>query len=84
VKFPDSPYLAFWSKPGAPFICIEPWHGIADPVGFTGDFTEKPGVFMVPTGAERAFRMHITLVGSNAAVSSTLSHLQGRTPHVRN
>jgi galactose mutarotase-like enzyme len=63
VKFPDSPYLAFWSKPRAPFICIEPWHGIADPVGFRGDFTEKPGVFMVPPGAERAFRMHITLVG---------------------
>ncbi len=62
VKFPDTPYLGLWSKPGAPFICIEPWHGMADPVGFTGDFTEKPGVFIVPAGAERELRMQVTLM----------------------
>ena len=61
VQFPDTPYLGIWSKPGAPFICIEPWHGMADPVGFTGNFTEKPGEFIVPPGAQREFRMQITL-----------------------
>jgi galactose mutarotase-like enzyme len=63
VQFPDTPYLGIWSKPGAPFVCIEPWHGIADPVGFNGDFTVKPGIFLVPPGAQRAFRMQVTLVG---------------------
>jgi galactose mutarotase-like enzyme len=61
LQFPDTPYLGLWSKPGAPFICIEPWHGMADPVGFTGDFTEKPGVFTVSPGAHRELTMQVTL-----------------------
>jgi galactose mutarotase-like enzyme len=61
LEFPDTPYLGLWSKPNAPFICIEPWHGIADPAGFTGDFTAKPGVFMVAPRAHRQLSMHITL-----------------------
>jgi galactose mutarotase-like enzyme len=62
VDFPDAPYLGVWSKPGAHFICIEPWHGVTDPVGFTGDFTAKPGVFMVPPGAPFSSTMAITLL----------------------
>jgi galactose mutarotase-like enzyme len=61
LQFPDTPYLGLWSKPGAPFICIEPWHGMADPVCFTGDFTEKPGVFTVSPGAHRELTMQVTL-----------------------
>lgn len=61
LQFPDTPYLGLWSKPGAPFICIEPWHGMADPVGFNGDFTEKPGVFIVLPGDHREFTMQVTL-----------------------
>jgi galactose mutarotase-like enzyme len=64
LNFPDTPYLGLWSKPGAPFICIEPWHGMADPVGYAGDFTAKPGVFLVPSGAQRAFSLQITLAGA--------------------
>ena len=30
IAFADTPYLGLWTKPGADFICIEPWHGIAD------------------------------------------------------
>ena len=62
VSFTDSPYLGIWTKPRANFICIEPWHGIADPVGFDGDFTQKPGVFTVPARAAVAIRMLITLL----------------------
>ena len=42
--FKEFPYLGIWSKPGAPFVCIEPWFGHADPVGFQGDFSQKPGI----------------------------------------
>jgi galactose mutarotase-like enzyme len=62
VQFPETPYLGVWSKPGAPFVCIEPWHGIADPVGFTGDFHAKPGVFVVSPGSVRSMAMSITLL----------------------
>jgi galactose mutarotase-like enzyme len=62
VSYADSPYLGIWTKPRAHFICIEPWHGIADPVGFDGDFTQKPGVFTVPARAAVAIRMMIALL----------------------
>jgi galactose mutarotase-like enzyme len=63
VRFPDSPYLGIWSKPGN-FICIEPWHGIADPEGFGGDFREKPGVFNVAPDATVEMRMEISCIAS--------------------
>jgi galactose mutarotase-like enzyme len=61
LRFPDTPYLGVWTKPGAPFICIEPWHGMSDPAGFAGDFTEKPGIFLVPPGTQRELTMQLTL-----------------------
>ncbi len=64
VSFPDAPYLGVWTKPRANFICIEPWHGVADPQGYSGDFRMKPGVFMVMAGADKAIRMAITLQSS--------------------
>ena len=62
VAFPDTPRLGIWTKPGARFVCIEPWHGIADPQDFAGDFHEKPGVFEVAPGATRCIAMDVTLV----------------------
>jgi galactose mutarotase-like enzyme len=61
VSFPDTPYLGVWTKPRANFICIEPWHGVADPEGFSGDFRAKPGVFTVAAGAALPIKMAITL-----------------------
>jgi galactose mutarotase-like enzyme len=61
VRFPDAQYLGLWTKPGAPFICIEPWQGITDPTGFAGDFTRKPGVFSVAPGASHSLNMGLTL-----------------------
>ena len=61
VRFPDARYLGLWTKPGAPFICIEPWQGITDPAGFSDDFTRKPGVFSVVPGASHSLNMGITL-----------------------
>jgi galactose mutarotase-like enzyme len=62
VSYPDAPYLGLWTKPQAPFICIEPWHGVADPEGFSGDFGAKPGVFTLAPGASLPVRMSITLL----------------------
>jgi len=62
VSFPDAPYLGIWTKPGAHFICIEPWHGITDRQGFSGDFREKEGVFLLAGGDALATTMAITLV----------------------
>lgn len=48
--------LGIWSKPtGAPFLCIEPWFGMASPVGWQGEFAEKPGVLRLAPGTSRDF-----------------------------
>lgn len=61
IDFPDTPYLGVWQKPGAAFLCIEPWHGLADAEGFAGDFRDKPGVIVLPAGAVRSFRVDVTV-----------------------
>jgi len=54
--------LGIWSKPGgAPFLCIEPWHGIASPADFDGEFSEKPGVMLIEPGAKRSLGYRISL-----------------------
>lgn len=41
----SAPVVGLWSpRPDAPFVCIEPWYGRADSVGFDGDFTARPYV----------------------------------------
>lgn len=50
-SFADFPYLGIWSKPFAPFVCIEPWHGIADTVYHEGNLVNKEGIkSLKPTG----------------------------------
>ena len=36
-------WLAFWKKPNARFICIEPWYGHDDFIPFEGDFKDREG-----------------------------------------
>lgn len=61
IAFPDTAWLGIWTKPGASFVCVEPWAGMADPDGYSGDFRDKPGVFSLSPGASRSFRMIVTL-----------------------
>lgn len=48
VRFADFDYLGIWAKPGAPFVCIEPWIGIADHENTDGNFLEKDGLITLP------------------------------------
>ncbi|MBX3593536.1 aldose 1-epimerase family protein [Sphingomonas sp.] len=61
LRFADMPMLAVWTKPGARFMCIEPWHGHSDPVGFAGDVWDKPGIVTIGTGEAHRFAMQVTL-----------------------
>ena len=45
VNFDNFPYLGIWSKPsGAPFLCIEPWFGVADDKNSNQKLEEKKGI----------------------------------------
>ena len=57
------PMLGIWTKPGAAFVCIEPWHGIADPAGFAGDIRDKPGIVEIAPGTTLACGLQVTLEG---------------------
>jgi galactose mutarotase-like enzyme len=65
IAFPDMPMLGIWQKPGAPFLCIEPWQGHADPMGFTGDFRDKPGIVQLSPGEDRSFRMNVAVLSAD-------------------
>ena len=61
VSFADMPHLGIWSKPGANFVCIEPWQGFASPQGYDGEFAARPGVVQIAPGGARRFSMTIII-----------------------
>lgn len=54
VTAKDFPFWGIWSpeKGGAPFVCIEPWHGHADYADFTGEFKDKEDNTVLGVGEE--------------------------------
>jgi galactose mutarotase-like enzyme len=59
VGWRNCPQLGIWTKPGAPFVCIEPWHGMADLVDTVTDLAGKPGMAHVAPGAALTCAMTI-------------------------
>lgn len=51
--------LGIWQRPGADFLCIEPWAGHASPVGFEGDIMDKPGMMRIVPGEKRVLTHRI-------------------------
>ena len=44
MSFPGFHFLGIWAAPGADFVCIEPWCGIADSVNTDQQWTTKEGI----------------------------------------
>ncbi len=42
--FGDCPFLGIWAKPGAPYVCIEPWYGVNDGREVKSDISLKRGI----------------------------------------
>ena len=61
VNFDHFPYLGIWTKENAPFLCIEPWCGLADHANHNGNLEEKEGMNHLPAGEDflRAIRIEI-------------------------
>jgi galactose mutarotase-like enzyme len=47
---------ALWTRPGAPFLCLEAWTGYSDPEGFAGDLFEKPAMRTLAPGGRARHR----------------------------
>ena len=50
VKFSGFPHLALWAKPGADYVCIEPWLGLPDRVDAPLEISEKPNYTKLAAG----------------------------------
>jgi galactose mutarotase-like enzyme len=60
VAVEDFPHLALWSRPPAPFLCIESWTGFGDADDFAGDITTKPSMRMLAPGGEARHAAHLS------------------------
>lgn len=61
VRFTRAPWIGFWTQPGAPFICVEPWWGVAARDGESGGIQAKDGIRWLKPGEADAFEMAVRL-----------------------
>ncbi|SEP72562.1 aldose epimerase family protein [Microlunatus flavus] len=60
----SAPYLQVWTRPGEPFVCLEPFYGAitSHPVSDVDHvWAERPGTNVVAPGDARTHRFEITL-----------------------
>ena len=50
--FTGFPYLALWSKKGAPFVCIEPWQNTADRIASIQIYKNKENIIKLKKDKE--------------------------------
>lgn len=60
MKCEGFPNFGIWSMKNAPFVCLEPWMGRVDNVGFDGDISEKPDINKVTPG--ESFKQDYTIL----------------------
>ncbi len=60
MKCDGFPNFGIWSVKDAPFVCLEPWMGRCDDVGFAAELSEKPDINKVAPGA--AFEQSYTII----------------------
>lgn len=59
MRVTNLPEFALWQKPGAPYLCLEPWHGTTPFTG-TGDALEtRNGAAVLPPGETMQFGMDL-------------------------
>lgn len=63
VDCPQAEAFGLWApyKKGCPFVCIEPWCGIADTHDFTGDFSERECAHALAPNQTYEFKYSITI-----------------------
>ncbi|MCQ2413472.1 MAG: aldose 1-epimerase family protein [Clostridia bacterium] len=63
VHFEDMNHVGFWQKPNteAPYLCIEPWHGVPSFDGKVDDFATKNEMLHLPAGAKYSTWFDITV-----------------------
>ncbi len=58
LDFNGFDYFLVWTKPGAKYLCLEPWAGLPDYANSDYDITKKPGILKAESG-ETVVKTHI-------------------------
>ena len=61
VTLGGAPYLGIWAKPGAPYVCIEPWFGVNDSPEVKNDISEKNQIVKLEKGKTFTFTWTATV-----------------------
>ncbi len=61
VEYGSAPCLGVWAKPGADYVCIEPWYGVDDSAAASGILQEKQHIVKLNGGECFRFPMKIRL-----------------------
>lgn len=65
LNCPNFPFIGLWSNvtngENAPFVCLEPWHGIADCIFHDKEFKNKKGINVLKPGKTFEAKYTITL-----------------------
>ena len=62
LDFRQFPMVAFWTKPGAPYLCLEPWQGCAAWDNESGKFEDKPFCTVLEPGREKSLTYAFSIV----------------------
>lgn len=59
MAYEGFPMIAFWTNPGAPYICMEPWHGCA--AFHEKEFSQKHHCIILQPGEQTSLAYYVTL-----------------------
>lgn len=82
VAFSNLDYLAFWSIPGAPFVCVEPWNSLPANLIEDCDFDRSLEVPSLEPDTARTHSMSISWVGKMDMGRASAISRTGRTNNV--
>ena len=63
LTWENLPNFALWSKAGAEFVCLEPWHGTAAAVGGSDALSERPYGEVLGPGASGRYSFRVEFIG---------------------
>lgn len=62
IDFPDADYFLIWHKPSAPYVCLEPWSGMADREDSDYDITKRDSIISLGVNKEYTNTHTVTIL----------------------
>lgn len=62
IRWDGFPSFGIWMRPGADFLCLEPWSGMASPADWDGGFEGKPGLTLLAPGEALVSRYELRIL----------------------